>query len=157
MQSLFYLKKSSIKSPRLFLIKKLNHLQKLSILQKKRNLKLIDISKTFKKIDITSKVASEFKKRNLSMAIEAVKLCGLKEKKIFRTLKNLKDVNGRLELAREFPNNIKVFIDYAHTPDALLKTLLSLKKDYGNNISLVFGCGGDRDKKEKTLNGQDCK
>ena len=49
-------------------------------------------------------------------------------------------------VSKKFPNNIKVFIDY--TPDTLLKTLESIKKDYGNNISLVFGCGGDRDKKK---------
>ena len=83
--------------------------------------------------------------------MEAAKLCGLKSKFIYNAIRNLKDVNGRLELIKKFPNNIKVFIDYAHTPDALLKTLESIKKDYGNNISLVFGCGGDRDKKKRPL------
>ena len=57
------------------------------------------------------------------MAIKAIKLCGLKDKLIIRAIKKLKDVNGRLELVRKYPNNIKVFIDYAHTPDALLKHL----------------------------------
>ena len=42
-------------------------------------------------------------------------------------LKNIKDVNGRLELVKKYPNNVRVFIDYAHTPDALLKTLKTLK------------------------------
>ena len=85
------------------------------------------------------------------MAVAAAKLCGLKDKKIFETLKKIKDVNGRLELVRSFPNNIKVFIDYAHTPDALSKALQSLKFNYGKNISLVFGCGGERDKKKRVL------
>ena len=61
-------------------------------------------------------------------------------------------MNGRLELIKKISNNIKIFVDYAHTPDALLKTLIFLKTRFGNNISLVFGCGGDRDKK-KTING----
>ena len=53
-----------------------------------------------------------------------------------------------MELVRKYSYGTKVFIDYAHTPDALLKTLESiLKSNYGKNISLVFGCGGDRDKK----------
>ena len=56
--------------------------------------------------------------------------------------------SGRLELVKKYQNNIKVFIDYAHTPDALLKTLKSLKNNYGNNISLVFGCGGEEIKKK---------
>ena len=51
----------------------------------------------------------------------------IKRKIIFKSLKKLKDVNGRLELVKKFPNDIKVFIDYAHTPDALYKTLNSLK------------------------------
>ena len=82
------------------------------------------------------------------MAITAAKLCNLKEDKIFKSLDRIKDVSGRLELVRVFPNNIKVYVDFAHTPDALQKTLDALKKKYNNNISLVFGCGGDRDFKK---------
>ena len=62
-----------------------------------------------------------------------------------------KDVNGRLELVKKYSNGIKIFIDYAHTPDALLKTLESLRFNYGNKISLVFGCGGDRDAKKRIM------
>jgi len=117
-----------------------------------RKLKLITISKIIKKIENISKdINSEYKKKNLAMAIAATKLCGLQDKKIYKSLKNIKDVNGRLELVRSFSNNIKVIIDYAHTPDALLKTLQSLRSNYGKNISLVFGCGGDRDKKKRPL------
>ena len=88
------------------------------------------------------------------MAIEAAKICNIKEKNIFKSLKKIKEVNGRLELVKKFPNGIKVFVDYAHTPDALLKVLKSLNKDWGSNISLVFGCGGDRDKKKRSLMGK---
>ena len=49
------------------------------------------------------------------MAILAAKLCGLKRKKIYTALKNIKDVNGRLELVKKYSNNIKVFVDFAHT------------------------------------------
>ena len=56
-----------------------------------------------------------FKIKNLTMAIEATKLCGLKDNDIFQTLKKVKDVDGRLELSRRFPNNIKVFIDTKST------------------------------------------
>ena len=54
-------------------------------------------------------------------------------------------------MVKNYPNGIKVFIDYAHTPDALLKALSFLNKEYGPNISLVFGCGGNRDKKKRPL------
>ena len=85
------------------------------------------------------------------MAFQAAKLCGVKDNSLNQSLKKIKDVNGRLELVKKFNNNIKVFIDYAHTPDALLKTLNILIKNFGENISLVFGCGGDRDKKKRPM------
>ena len=126
--------------------------QRLKSIAKKRNLKLLDINDEVEKIkNISFSSSSDFKTKNLAMAIKSLKLLGLKNKKIFKTIKKLKNVNGRLELVRSYPNNIKVFIDYAHTPDALHKTLKFLKDNYGNNISLVFGCGGDRDKKKRPL------
>ena len=79
------------------------------------------------------------------MSIIAAKLCGVDEKKFFKSLDKIKNVSGRLELIKVFPNKVRVFIDFAHTPDALKKTLRALKENYGNDISLVFGCGGNRD------------
>ena len=61
------------------------------------------------------------------MAFAAAKLCGIKEENIFSSIKKLKGVNGRLELIKTFNNNVKIFIDFAHTPDALLKSINSLK------------------------------
>ena len=82
------------------------------------------------------------------MAVQAAtKLCNLSTKQIYNTLKNIRDIEGRLNLVRKFPNNIKVFVDFAHTPEALREVLSSLKKFYKGNISIVFGCGGERDKK----------
>ena len=127
----------------------------LKKIAKKRSLKIIEISKIIEKIKNTLLESnSEFKIKNLAMAIAATKLCYLKDKKIFNSLQKIKDVPGRLELTRRFPNNIKVFIDYAHTPDALSKVLKFLNNKYGNNISLVFGCGGDRDKNKRSLMGK---
>ena len=124
----------------------------LKNISKKRKLNLISIGKTMKKIEnIFDNKFNTFQKKNLSMAIIASKSCGLKDEKIYKSLKKIKDVSGRLELVRTFPNNIKVFVDYAHTPDALLKVLQSLRNIYGKNISLVFGCGGDRDQKKRPL------
>ena len=108
----------------------------LNQIAKKKNLRILNIKKIFKKINnIDLKLNEDFKIRNLAMAIEAAKLCGLKEKHIIGVIKKIKDVDGRLELVRKYPNNVKVFIDYAHTPDALLKTLQTLEKIYGKNIT----------------------
>ena len=119
---------------------------------KNKSLKLLDIDNEFTKIkNFYSKTSNDFKIKNLSMAVKALKLCGLKKKLIYHSIKKIKDVNGRLELVRKFSKDVKVFIDYAHTPDALLKTLKSLRFNHKNNISLVFGCGGERDIKKRPL------
>ena len=149
---LILFKKILKKNSNIILDEKINEYFILKNIAKIRKLKIIKIDKIFKKIkDLHLTSGSEFKINNLSMAIEAVKLCNLKKEKIYKSLKKIKDVSGRLELVRKFPNNIKVFIDYAHTPDALYKVLQSLSHEYGKNISLVFGCGGDRDKKKRSL------
>tara|TARA_B100000963_G_scaffold232516_1_gene203075 strand:- start:16836 stop:19595 length:2760 start_codon:yes stop_codon:yes gene_type:complete len=124
-------------------------LKKIAI---KKDLKLHEISTEEIKIKKTlSGKINKFKIKNLAMAIKALKICGFKDRLIYNKVKKLKDTNGRYELVKKFQNGIKVFIDYAHTPDALLKTVKSLKNDYGNNVSLVFGCGGDRDQKKRPL------
>ena len=135
--------------------KKIKQFSILNSIANKKNLKVIDISRNLEKIkSITQYSTNGYKIKNLAMAFQAVKLCGLKEKLIFKSLKKLKDVNGRLELVKKFKNNIKVFVDYAHTPDALFQTLKSLKQDFGNNISIVFGCGGERDKTKRIKMGE---
>ena len=85
------------------------------------------------------------------MAILAARLCNLNDTKINSALKKIKNVDGRLDLIKKYSNNIRVFIDYAHTPDALQEVIKSIKNTYNNNISLVFGCGGERDFKKRPL------
>tara|TARA_B100001115_G_scaffold138210_1_gene105696 strand:- start:877 stop:3654 length:2778 start_codon:yes stop_codon:yes gene_type:complete len=122
----------------------------LENLSKKKQFRLVDISQTKEKL---KKIVNlhDFQLNNLSMAVAAAKICKLKEKKILNSLTKLKDVNGRMELVRTFPNNIKVYVDFAHTPDALLKSLHALKSNQNKIISLVFGCGGDRDLKKRPI------
>lgn len=49
---------------------------------------------------------------------------------------------------------IDLFIDFAHSPDALKRTLATIKEAYNKKITLVFGCGGDRDKEKRPLMGK---
>ena len=94
-------------------------LKEFSILKKfqKKKLRLIDINKE----DLILKQLSDyfiksFQYKNLLMAITAARLCGLSKKKINLAIPKILHVNGRLEFVKNFPNNVKVFIDYAHTP-----------------------------------------
>jgi len=124
----------------------------LSQIAKKRKLNILSIEDELEKIKIFSQnLKSDFKIKNLAMAIKALKLCGLRNELIYGSIKKLKDVNGRLELVKVYKNNVKVYVDYAHTPDALYKALMSLKSNYKKDITLVFGCGGERDKKKRPI------
>ena len=61
-------------------------------------------------------------------------------------------VPGRLEKIT-LANNVNVFVDYAHTPDALKNVLTALKELPHRRLITVFGCGGDRDKSKRPLMG----
>ena len=130
-------------------IKQYQILKKIS---KRRKLNLIDSKPIEERIENKKNLKLiKFQRKNLSMAISAAKLCKLSDKMIYSSLSKIKGIDGRLELVRTFSNKINVFVDYAHTPDALYKSLNSLKDIFGNKISIVFGCGGDRDVKKRPI------
>jgi murE/murF fusion protein len=91
-----------------------------------------------------------FQIKNLLMSIVAAKISGLDIKKILHIIKNIKEVNGRLQLVKTTPNGTKIFVDYAHTPDALETALKTLNTHYKIKPDVVFGCGGERDKKKRS-------
>jgi len=124
------------------------------IIQKKK-IKKIFISSSKKEYDFTSfKPIGNFQKKNLIMAIKACEIIGLNKKKISKCISKLKSVKGRLELAREFPDKTKVFIDFAHTPDAIKTAINSLKMHFKKDLTIVFGCGGERDKNKRKKIGK---
>ena len=93
--------------------------------------------------------------KNILMAMIAANKSNLSFKKIVNTIDKLKPVNGRLEQVGIIKNNSKVILDYAHTPDALETSLKCLKEQFKNRkISIVFGCGGDRDKAKRPMMGK---
>jgi UDP-N-acetylmuramoyl-L-alanyl-D-glutamate--2,6-diaminopimelate ligase len=71
-------------------------------------------------------------------------------------LAGLHGVRGRLELAARLPNGAAVYVDYAHTPDALERLLTALRQHTAGRLHVVFGAGGDRDPGKRPLMGAAC-
>nr|WP_022704092.1 UDP-N-acetylmuramoyl-L-alanyl-D-glutamate--2,6-diaminopimelate ligase [Pseudorhodobacter ferrugineus] len=72
---------------------------------------------------------------------------------IFNTLPQLVGVRGRMQLAATRQNGAAVYVDYAHTPDALETALKALRPHVMGRIVVVFGAGGDRDTTKRPLMG----
>ena len=72
------------------------------------------------------------------------------DQKHMHFLRGLKNPDGRLEKIYD-KNDIRVYVDYAHTADALSKVLYALKQITSGKLFLVFGCGGDRDRDKRSL------
>jgi len=102
-----------------------------------------------------TKLIGKIQIKNILMAIIAAIKSNISFKKIINIIEDLKPVSGRLEQIGKIKNNSKVILDYAHTPDALKTSLKSLKEHFKNRkISIVFGCGGDRDKTKRKMMGK---
>lgn len=68
-------------------------------------------------------------------------------------LNQLKGVRGRLERAATF-SGAELFVDFAHTPDGLQKSLSALREHCKGRLICLFGCGGNRDKSKRPLMGE---
>ena len=93
--------------------------------------------------------------KNILMAIIAAKKSNLNLKDILRVIPKLKSVEGRFERIGKIKNKSMVILDYAHTPEALKICLLNLREQFPDKkISLLFGCGGNRDQNKRSKMGK---
>ncbi|MBC7420453.1 MAG: UDP-N-acetylmuramoyl-L-alanyl-D-glutamate--2,6-diaminopimelate ligase [Bdellovibrio sp.] len=92
---------------------------------------------------------------NIVASAVAALSCGVPLAQSFQSLKDFRGIPGRLQIV-DLNKDKTVFVDYAHTPDALKNVLNSLNEvrknsNLKNKIITVFGCGGDRDKSKRPL------
>ncbi len=103
------------------------------------------------KLNLIGKV--QFK--NVLMAFIASIKSSINIKDILSVIPKIESVEGRFEKVGKIRNNSKVILDYAHTPDALKTCLANIKEQFpGKKITLVFGCGGNRDRNKRAKMGK---
>lgn len=146
--------------------------ERLEAICRKRNLPLVSYGKSDATIQLMSHVpeddcqevsllidgktyvftlplVGEFQVYNVMAALGAVRACGEDIEKAVAACKDLKGVPGRLEKAAP-----GVYVDYAHTPDALNVALKALRPHTKGKLWVVFGCGGDRDSIKRPMMGE---
>lgn len=141
---------------------------------KAKVLKLIDINLQDVKFEFNGKayqfkkaINGDFQAYNLLCALGCVIANhNLKENELKKLLENFLQIQvalGRMQKIAELVNNAEIFIDFAHSPDALKNVLLQAKKIqqkknndnlHQSRIIVLFGCGGDRDRQKRPIMGE---
>ena len=105
---------------------------------------------------VEAPVAGAFQAENILCALGLAIGTGVRVDRAIAGIGRLSPVPGRLELAAVLPNGAAVYVDYAHTPDALDNVLRSVRPHVGakDKLHVLFGCGGDRDPGKRPIMGR---
>lgn len=111
-----------------------------------------------KQYPVAIKLNGDFQKANILCALlSVIAYYKPNPEQIELLCANLNKINpaeGRMQLVATLKNNARIFIDYAHTPDALQNVLSTAKKIPHKLLYVVFGCGGERDKGKRAKMGK---
>ncbi|PWA13405.1 UDP-N-acetylmuramoyl-L-alanyl-D-glutamate--2,6-diaminopimelate ligase [Pueribacillus theae] len=107
----------------------------------------------FGDIDINMRLIGTFSVYNALAAVSACLASGISLRSIKQSLESMEGVPGRFELIDE-GQPYTVLVDYAHTPDSLLNVLKTIKEFAKGKMTVVVGCGGDRDKTKRPIMGE---
>lgn len=102
---------------------------------------------------VTVPLYGDFNVENVLLVLAVLLALGEEFVTATEKLRHLRPVNGRMQ---HFGGGAEplVFVDYAHTPDALAKVLYSARQHCRQQLGVVFGCGGDRDQGKRPLMGE---
>lgn len=135
----------------------------LSVGRKGRDLKLLDVKQEGfaqalsigadgKQHQVKLPLVGDFQIANALVAAGLAIVTGAKADAALNALSTLKGASGRLEMVGD-KSGAPVFVDYAHTPDALENALEALRPYVTGKLVVVFGAGGDRDRGKRVLMG----
>ena len=109
----------------------------------------LDFSET-----IELSLIGDFQASNVLVAAALVIASGATAQQVFKNLPKLQTVPGRMELVGTKKTLGNIYIDYAHTPEALRSALKALKLHTIGRLIVVFGAGGERDSGKRPLMGK---
>jgi UDP-N-acetylmuramoyl-L-alanyl-D-glutamate--2,6-diaminopimelate ligase len=104
-------------------------------------------------IEFSSELIGAANLENILAAVGVGFALRIPERAIVEGIRKLKSIPGRLQRV-ENSRGVLVLVDYAHTPDALEKTLGAVRPLTDAKVLTVFGCGGDRDRGKRPLMGE---
>ncbi len=107
--------------------------------------------------EIALPLFGSFQAENALVAAGLVVTSGYEAAHVLPLLEKLRGAPGRMDLAaeRHFENgSAGIYIDYAHTPDAILTALKAIRPHATGQVHIIFGAGGDRDKTKRPLMGK---
>lgn len=145
-------------------LKKICDQKKLAQIDYGRNaktLKLIDhnhFEYNQKKYHFELSVAGEFQIYNMLCALGSVlsahKISDEKLENLVKKFNQLHPAAGRMQLVGAKENGAKIYVDFAHTPDALTNVLQLARQITKKRVVVLFGCGGNRDAKKRPIMGK---
>ncbi|WP_018149617.1 UDP-N-acetylmuramoyl-L-alanyl-D-glutamate--2,6-diaminopimelate ligase [Henriciella marina] len=105
-------------------------------------------------VEVDLPLIGEFQALNALTAAGLALSLGASLDGVCKGLSGLKTVKGRLEFVGETAEGAGVFVDYAHTPDGLDTLIRAARPHTAGRLFVIFGCGGDRDRKKRPLMGE---
>lgn len=105
-------------------------------------------------VNVETRLAGEYNLQNILAAVAAAGTLGISPRAIEKGIKALARVPGRLEkIESAGGKRYRVYVDYAHTADALERALKAIRMTAKSRVITVFGCGGNRDRAKRPAMG----
>lgn len=106
------------------------------------------------RVELRSRLVGAHNLENLLVALACLVALGFSAEEAAPALSGAVGAPGRLERCDTDGDDVQVFVDYAHTPDALRRCLEAVGVLGAPRVTCVFGCGGDRDRSKRPLMGE---
>ncbi len=114
----------------------------------------ININYFGKNYDVFVPLAGDFQVMNILCALGITFALSGKKEELLPLVAQIKGAKGRLQYIGSTAKGGAVYVDYAHTPDAIENILTAMRPHTQNKLHILFGCGGDRDKTKRQIMGK---